>query len=49
MAQRVRLLVFKKLNLGRIGLGAGKRLIIKNGKYDTKHQITYPREIQLNE
>lgn len=49
MAQRAKLPVFKKLNLDRIDLGAGKRLIIKNGKYDAEYQITYPREFQINE
>jgi hypothetical protein len=37
---------FKELNLDKINLGTGKRMIVKNGVLDTKYQITVPREIQ---
>jgi len=34
----------KKISLDKIDLGRGKRMIIKDGKFDSKYQITIPRE-----
>ena len=34
---------FKKLEIEKINLGSGKRLIIENGQFDKKYQITVPR------
>ena len=46
MAERLDHLWFKELNLDRINLGTGNRMIVKNGVLDTKYQITVPRESQ---
>lgn len=35
---------FKKLNLEKISLGAGKRVIFKNGVLDKKYNITVPKD-----
>jgi hypothetical protein len=32
------------LDLSRVNLGKGKRMVIPNGKYDRKYQITVPRD-----
>lgn len=33
---------FVDLNLHNVNLGSGKRVIVKNGKYNTKYQISIP-------
>jgi len=33
-----------QLDLSRVDFGKGKRLIIQNGRYDTKYRITVPRD-----
>ena len=37
---------YKELNLDKINLGTGNRMIVKNGIFDTKYKITVPRENQ---
>lgn len=49
LAQRANLPILKKLNLELIDLGSGKRVIVKDGKFDSDYQITYPRGFQVNE
>jgi hypothetical protein len=49
LAQRANLPILKKLNLEKIDLGSGKRAIVKDGKFDSDYQITYPRGFQVNE
>lgn len=38
---------FAALELDKIDLGSGKRVIVKNGVFDKKYQITVPRESQF--
>jgi len=45
MAEKVGHSWFHDLNLNRIDLGKGKRSIVKNGVYDSKYQITLPRDL----
>jgi len=35
---------FGKLDLNKVDLGTGKRVIVKDGRYDTRYQITVPKE-----
>lgn len=35
---------FKKLNLGKIDLGHGKRTVVQNGRFDSKFKITIPKQ-----
>lgn len=35
---------FKHLDISKIDLGSGKRMLVKNGKLQTKYQITVPEE-----
>lgn len=44
MANRVSYPWFKKLNLKKINLGTGKRVIVKNGSFDSNYQITIPKK-----
>ena len=44
MANRVSHPWFKKLNLAKIDLGTGKRTVVKNGGFDSKYQITVPKQ-----
>jgi len=37
---------FKELNLDKINLGTGNRMIVKNGVFDAKYKITVPKESQ---
>ena len=37
---------FESLDLDRIDLGSGKRVIAKGGVYDKKYQITIPAELK---
>ena len=39
----------KKLNLGNINLGKGKRVIVKGGHLDQKYQITVPKNFIISE
>jgi hypothetical protein len=36
---------FKEIESGRIDLGAGKRMVVRGGKLDTKYLITVPEEL----
>jgi hypothetical protein len=40
---------FKKLNLEKIDLGSGKRVIFKNGVLDKKYNITVPKDESYEE
>ncbi len=42
MAERQEHPWLSKLDLSKINLGKGKRMIIPNGRFDTKYQITVP-------
>ena len=35
----------KKVEHSRIDLGKGKRMLVKGGKLDAKHQITVPEDL----
>jgi hypothetical protein len=48
MAEKQNHFWFEQLNLKKINLGRGKRVIIKNGMLDKKYQITIPRESQYS-
>jgi hypothetical protein len=45
MAEKAGHAWFKYLNLNQIKLGSGKRAIVKNGVYNSKYQITLPRDL----
>lgn len=49
MAERAKLPMLKKLDIGRIDLGSGKRVIVPGGKFDPNYKITYPKGFQVNE
>ncbi len=44
MANRANHAWFKKLNLSKVDFGNGKRTIIKKGSFDSKYQITVPKQ-----
>lgn len=44
LAERAKHPWFQKLDQTRIELGSGKRLIYKDGYYDSKYKITVPEE-----
>jgi hypothetical protein len=44
MAERCGHAWFKKLNLNKIDLGKGKRTVFKKGRFNSKYQITVPRQ-----
>ncbi len=46
MAERQDHFWFKDLNLDKINLGTGNRMIVKNGVLDAKYKITVPKESQ---
>ena len=46
MAEKALHAWFEALDLDRIDLGSGKRVITKGGVYDKKHQITIPAELK---
>ena len=46
MAEKARHAWFEALDLDRIDLGSGKRVIAKGGVYDKKYQITIPAELK---
>ncbi|MDR0573833.1 MAG: type IV toxin-antitoxin system AbiEi family antitoxin [Tannerella sp.] len=45
MAEKAGHAWFKYLDLSKIDLGSGKRAIVKNGIYNSKYQITLPRDL----
>lgn len=49
LAEKANLPVLKKLELKKIDLGSGKRVIVKGGKLDSNYGITYPKGFQINE
>lgn len=49
LATKLDLPVVKKLNVNKINLGTGKRVIVKNGMLDAQFGITVPRESQESE
>ena len=42
MADKLQLLIIKKINIRRVELGSGKRVVSKNGKLDKIYNITVP-------
>lgn len=48
LSESLQLPFFKKLDLKKINLGSGKRLIVKNGVFNTKYQITVPKPKEEN-
>ena len=48
MADKAKLPCLKKLDLCRIHLGSGKRVIVPGGNFDSQYQITYPKGFQVN-
>ena len=46
MAEKQDHLWFKELNLDKINIGNGNRMIVKNGVFDAKYKITVPKESQ---
>ena len=44
IAEKHKLPWFTKLNLDRVDLGSGKRVIVENGVLDKKYKITVPAE-----
>ena len=46
MAEKARHAWFEALDLDKIDLGSGKRVIAKGGVYDKKYQITIPAELK---
>ncbi|MGH7808572.1 MAG: type IV toxin-antitoxin system AbiEi family antitoxin domain-containing protein, partial [Thermodesulfobacteriota bacterium] len=44
IAEKHKLPWFSKLNLDRVDLGSGKRVIVENGVLDKKYKITVPAE-----
>lgn len=49
MAEKAKLPCLKKLNINRVDIGSGKRVIVANGHYDPQYRITYPKEFQVDE
>ena len=49
LADKVQHPWFKKIDLNKIDLGKGKRLIFKNGILDSKYQITIPKDAFYDE
>jgi len=45
MAEKAGHAWLRYLDLNRIDLGSGKRAIVKNGVYNSKYQITLPRDL----
>lgn len=48
MADKANLPCLKKLDLCKINLGSGKRVIVPGGNFDSQYQITYPKGFQVN-
>jgi hypothetical protein len=49
LAERHNFLWLKKLNLGKINLGKGKRVIVKGGHLNKRYQITVPKNFIIEE
>lgn len=49
LAEKVNHEWFSRINLEKIELGIGKRSIVKNGVYNSKYQITVPKELEKND
>lgn len=47
MAEKARHAWFEALDLDKVDLGSGKRVIAKGGVYDKKYQITIPAELKM--
>ena len=45
MAQKAGHAWFDKLDVGKIDLGAGKRVLVENGVYVSEYLITVPKEL----
>jgi hypothetical protein len=48
IAEKINLEVFAQLDVSKINLGSGKRVIVKNGEYNKKYQITVDRDYGEN-
>lgn len=48
LAQKLNLVFFKKLDLSKINLGSGKRVIVKDGEFNSAYGITVNREKEEN-
>ncbi|MAE58757.1 MAG: hypothetical protein CME69_07750 [Halobacteriovorax sp.] len=48
MSEKFNLPYFKKLNLERIDLGRGKRVVVEGGSLDKKYNITVDRAAEEN-
>ena len=48
LSEQLSLPFFKKLDLDRIDLGSGKRVLAKNGKFNSKYLITVPKDSEDN-
>jgi len=46
LAERNEHFWLNELNIGKVNLGSGKRVIVEDGVLDTKYKITYPRNFQ---
>ena len=44
LAEKLQLPFLKKINLKKIDLGKGKRVVCKSGVFDPKYSITVPRK-----
>ncbi|MEI8027683.1 MAG: type IV toxin-antitoxin system AbiEi family antitoxin domain-containing protein [Pseudomonadota bacterium] len=49
LAEKINHPWFKKLNLEKIDLGSGKRVIFENGVLDKKYNITVPKDDSYEE
>ena len=38
---------FRELDVGRVSLGSGKRVLVPGGRLDTKYLITVPAEAEI--
>lgn len=48
LAEKLNLPFFKDINFKKINLGSGKRVIVKNGEYNKKYQITVDKDYGEN-
>jgi hypothetical protein len=48
LSEKLSLPYFEKLNLKKISLGSGKRVVVKGGKLNKKYNITVDRELEEN-
>jgi hypothetical protein len=49
LAEKVNHEWFSRIDISKIDLGSGKRSIVKNGVYNSKYQITVPKELEQND